>query len=60
MSVSQTHDTFLMYADSEKEMDGWIDAIIMVLYEVGLVALVPAWVWMGVVLYLLVEPVRWG
>ena len=44
MSVSQTHDTFLMYADSEKEMDGWIDAIIMVLYEVGLVALVPAWV----------------
>ena len=35
MSVSQTHDTFLMYADSEKEMDGWIDAIIRVLYEVS-------------------------
>lgn len=48
MSVSQTHDTFLMYAESEKEMDGWIDAIIMVLYEVGLVVFVSMWVWKGV------------
>lgn len=53
MSVSQTHDTFLMYADSEKEMDGWIDAIIKVLYEVGVAVLVSAWV--GVALYLTVH-----
>ena len=32
--VSQTHDTFQMYAESEKEMDSWIDAIVRVLYEV--------------------------
>lgn len=44
MSVSQTHDTFLMYADSEKDMDGWINAIIMVLYEVGVAAC--GWAWL--------------
>ena len=33
--VSQTHDTFQMYAESEKEMDSWIDAIVRVLYEVS-------------------------
>ena len=34
LSVSQTHDTFQMCADSEKDMDSWIDAINRVLYEV--------------------------
>ena len=34
LSVSQTHDTFHMFADSEKDMDSWIDAINRVLYEV--------------------------
>lgn len=33
LSVSQTHDTFQMCADSEKDMDSWIDAINRVLYE---------------------------
>ena len=56
MWVSQTHDTFLMYADSEKEMDGWIDAIIRVLYEVGVAVSVSVWV--GVTLHLhYMEPV---
>lgn len=63
MSVSQTHDTFLMYADSEKDMDSWIDAIIKVLYEVGVAVLVSVWgcvaafvsVWVGVALYLTVH-----
>ena len=32
--MSATHDTFLMFADSEKDMDSWIDAINCILYEV--------------------------